>query len=159
MKKTVGKDYIGLGCGAVIIHNKKILLLKRSKKLTSDRTTAGLWSVPGGEVEFGERIEDAVKREVKEELGVEIEIQKPIGHWDQILPKSKIHWHCVAFLCQITKGKPRNLEPDKVEEVRWFPVSQVPKDSGIAHVVAPLHKLGFMSDEEFIKRLKKTPES
>lgn len=159
-KLKPGKDHIGLGVGAVILNEKEeILLVRRSRKLTRDRTTVGLWSVPGGEVEFGELVEDAVKRELKEELGVEIEIQKAISHWDQILPKSKIHWHCVAFLCRIKKGKPRNLEPDKVDEIRWFPVSHVPKNSGIAHVAVPLHRLGFMSKSEFHKRLKETPES
>ena len=133
--------------------------MKRSRNLTRDRTTVGLWSVPGGEVEFGERVEDAVKREAKEELGIEITIEKMISHWDQILPQSKIHWHCVAFLCKILKGKPKNLEPDKVDEIRWFPVKSVPKNSGIAHVAVPLRAFGLISEREFQRRLRETPES
>jgi 8-oxo-dGTP diphosphatase len=155
-----GKDYIGLGVGAVILKKRKeILLEKRSSILTSDRTTVGMWSIPGGEVEFGETIEDAVKREVKEELGVEIEIVKPIGHWDQVLKKSKIHWHCISFLCKIRSGTPKIMEPEKFNKLKWWPIKKIPKNAGIAHVAAPLYLLGKMSKKEFIKRLKETPES
>lgn len=164
MRKTrgvlPGRDYIGLGCGAVILNKKnEILLMKRSRSLTYHRTTAGLWSIPGGEVEFAEKVEDAVKREIKEELDIEIKILKPIGHWDQILPKSKVHWHSVTFLCRIKRGKPRITEPDKFDQIKWFPLDRIPKDSGIAHVAAPLFLLGYMKRREFEKRLKETPES
>ena len=57
-KKTAvaGKDHIGLGVGAVILRNDtQILLIKRSKQLAKDRTTVGMWSIPGGEVEYGEQ--------------------------------------------------------------------------------------------------------
>jgi ADP-ribose pyrophosphatase YjhB (NUDIX family) len=53
-----------------------MLLLKRPDKITPDKTTSGIWSVPGLEVEFMENVEDAVKREVREEIGVEIKIVK-----------------------------------------------------------------------------------
>jgi len=50
-----GKDYIGVGVGAIIQDDKgQILLFKRSSKLHPDRTTVGMWSVSGGEVNFGE---------------------------------------------------------------------------------------------------------
>lgn len=156
-----GKDYIGLGVGAVILkdNSSKILLLKRSKKLPNDRTTVGMWSIPGGEVKFGEKVTEAVIREVREELGIEITIEKVIGNWDQILPQSKLHWHSVTFLCKIAKGRPVILEPEKFDQLKWWPVKKIPKNAGIAHVAAPLYLLGKMKREEFIKRLKETPES
>lgn len=156
----VGKDYIGLGVGAVIFNQKnKILLIKRSKKLANDRTTAGMWSIPGGQVEFGERITDAIRREVKEELGVEITIEKLIGHWDQILKKSGIHWHSVSFLCRISKGMPVVREPEKFSQLKWFSLEKIPNNAGIAHVAAPLYMLGKMSRKELEKRIIDTPES
>lgn len=159
-KDIPGKDHIGLGVGAVILNGKnEILLMKRNKKIASHRTTAGLWSIPGGEVEFGERVEDAVKRETMEELGIEITIQKPIGHWDQILPKSKVHWHCVTFLCKMKKGTLKILEPEKFDQIKWFPLNRIPKDAGVAHVAVPLFLLGYMSKKEFSRRLRETPES
>lgn len=155
-----GKDYIGLGVGALIINEKgEVLLIKRNKKTSADRTTAGLWSIPGGEVEFGEKIESTVVREVKEELGVNIKIEKLIGHWDQILPRSKVHWHSISFLCTIKKGVPKILEPQKFDALQWFPPAKIPKKSGIAHVAVPLYKLGKISRKEFEKRLQQTSES
>ena len=160
MKMITGKDFIGVGCGAVVLNGKnEILLMKRNKKIANHRTTAGLWSIAGGEVEFGERVEDAVKRETMEEVGIEITIEEPIGHWDQILPKSRIHWHCVTFLCKVKKGIPKILEPEKFDQIKWFPLNRIPKDAGIAHVAAPLFLLGYMTKKEFSRRLRETPES
>ena len=50
--------------------NNKILLVKRS---SSSRTESGTWSRPGGQVEFGETVEEAVRREIKEETDVDNE--------------------------------------------------------------------------------------
>lgn len=161
-KKTAvaGKDHIGLGVGAVILRNKtQILLIKRSKKLLKERTTVGMWSIPGGEVEFAETAESAICREVREELGIVIRIKKLIGHWDQILPKARIHWHSVTFLCSIKSGTPSIKEPKKIVQLKWFDLKNIPKNSGVAHVAAPLVILGKMSRSEFEKRRKETPES
>jgi 8-oxo-dGTP diphosphatase len=155
-----GKDCIGLGTGAIILNEKsEVLLLKRPDTISYDRTTSGMWSVPGGEVEFMEKVEKAMKREVKEEIGVEVEIIKPIEYHDQILEKSKIHWHCQGFLCKIKSGEPKILEHDKCEKLVWFDPKNLPENCGIAHVVVPLYKLNLISREEYEKRLLNTPES
>ena len=159
-KITIGMDCIGLGVGAVIMNDLgEVLLMKRSKNLSKDRTTAGLWSIPGGEVEFGEKVSDAIKREVREELDVEIVVKKIIGNWDQILPKSKVHWHSVSFLCKIKNGVPKIMEPDKFNQIKWFSLSKIPENSGIAHVAVPLYLLGKMNKKEFERRIRKTAES
>ena len=155
----VGKDCIGIGCGAIILNDKTEVLLIRRKNLGEDRTTPNMWSVPGGEVNFGEKVEEAVIREVKEEVGVDIEIIRHIGHYDQILKKSKVHWHCDSFLCRIKKGTPEIMEKDKFDRLEWAPINDIPKDSGIAHVVVPLYKLGLICKEDYGNRLRETPES
>lgn len=87
-----GKDYIGVGVGAIIVNDEgKILLLKRKNSIDKSRTTIGMWSAPGGQVEFGEKAEDAAVRETKEEVGVGVEIVKPIGFSDQILNLTSPH--------------------------------------------------------------------
>ncbi len=155
-----GKDHIGLGVGAIITNDEgKILLLKRSDTIDNDRSTVGMWSAPGGEVEFGERVEDATIREVKEEVGVDVEIIKNIGHTDQILKNPKLHWHGVFFLCKIKSGIPKVMELDKSEKIEWFKPEEIPENTGVAHVITPLHLMGLISEEEYQKRLKNTPES
>ena len=155
-----GKDFIGVGVGATILNNKnEILLLKRRQSISEDRTTSGMWSVPGGEVDFMETIEDAIKREVREEIGVDVEIVKHIGYTDQILKKSKVHWSCHHFLCKIKGGEPKVIEPNKFEKLEWFSIDKLPKNLGITHVIRPLYLLELISENEYKKRLKETPES
>lgn len=56
------------GVRVLIYNHGKLLILKRTN---SDKDDANLWDVPGGEIESGENIYDAIKREVLEEIGVE----------------------------------------------------------------------------------------
>jgi 8-oxo-dGTP diphosphatase len=155
-----GKDYIGLGVGAVIHDGAgRILLLQRAGSLDASRSTVGMWSNPGGEVDFGESVEEAAIREASEELGVEIEIERLIGFSDQVLPGAGLHWHLVTFLARILRGEPRILEPDKSDDLRWFAVKDLPQNCGFHHVVVPLYQLGWLAEEEYIRRKAATPES
>ena len=106
-----------------------------------------------------EKVGDAVKREVMEEIGVEIEIIKPIEYHNQILEKSGVHWHCQQFHCRIKSGEPRILEPDKCEKLQWFDPKNIPENCGVAHVIVSLYKLGLIDKEKYEKRLRDTPES
>ncbi len=97
------KNNIIVGVGAVVVIDKKILLVKRGHK-----PCAGYWSIPGGHVEYGEKLVDAVKRELLEETGVEAE---PLGViWvSEILPymypDTMKHYILIDFLMK-PKTKP-----------------------------------------------------
>jgi 8-oxo-dGTP diphosphatase len=119
---TKGKDYIGVGVGAVFFTNDQILLLKR---LTAPEI--GFWAIQGGSVEFGETIEAAIHREVWEELGVESEIITLLGVTNHILPDEGQHWVAPVFLMQITAGTPQNMEPHKHEDLQWLPLTALPQ--------------------------------
>ena len=119
-----GIDYIGTGCGAIVINDKnEILLVKRSLE---SRTEEGTWSRPGGEVDLGEYIEDAVIREVKEETNVLIEILKPL-EVTQIMSEGK-HWIAHGYLAKYVSGETKNMEPDKHDEVKWFSLKNLPEN-------------------------------
>ncbi len=120
----IGKDYIGVGCGAFIINDKNELLLQQRNK-TPEK---GYWSIPGGKVEMFETLHQAVKREVKEETGVEIEIIDLLGVCDHIVPNEKVHWISPTFLCRIVKGEPKIMEPTKHIDMRWFSLEQLPEN-------------------------------
>lgn len=121
---TPGIDYIGVGCGALIINDKKeTLLLKRGVK---SKNQAGYWSKPGGTVEFGEKIEDTIRREIMEEFGVEIELIKFLGFTNHIMKEENQHWLSISYLAKIIKGEPKNLEPEKHDEIRWFKLNNLP---------------------------------
>lgn len=121
-----GRDYIGVSVGAVIINNKgEILLLKRSKNAKNEK---GKWEAPGGSVDLWEKRSDAVKREMKEELGVEIEIIDVLQVVDEFLPKDNQHWVGTTFLVRIKNNKtPLMMEPDKHDAMGWFKLNKLPK--------------------------------
>lgn len=127
-----GKDFIGIGVGAVILNpQNEILLLERNKS-----PEHGYWSIPGGSVEFGETIEDAIVREVKEELGLEVRIIKMLRVTNHILKEKKIHWVSPAFLVKIISGEPQNKENTKHNEIRWFPIFHLPPNITITTKLA-----------------------
>jgi mutator protein MutT len=123
-KMRRGVDYIGVGVGAAIIRDGKILLSKRGEKAQNE---AGKWEIPGGAVEFGETMEQALNREMKEELGVEIGIVELLGVFDHIIPEEKQHWVSPTFICRIMRGEPENLEIEKADEIGWFSLEEAEK--------------------------------
>ena len=113
-----GIDYIGVGVGAAIFNNKgKLFLTLRGKKAKNER---GTWEIPGGSVEFGETLEDALKREIKEEYGIDIEIVELLGVCSHIIVGEHQHWVSPTYICKITHGEPKILEPEKCDAIGWF---------------------------------------
>jgi mutator protein MutT len=124
MKK--GIDYIGVGVGAVIVDPQgKIFLAKRGKEA---RNESGKWEFPGGGVEFGEALEQALVREVKEEYGFDIEVQELLDVVNHIIPDEKQHWVSPTFLCRVKNGTPRIMEPHKCDEIGWFELDEIPEE-------------------------------
>jgi 8-oxo-dGTP diphosphatase len=124
-----GTDYIGVGCGALIVNdNNEVLLIKRTGK--SSGGLPGLWSRPGGTVEFGESIKEAIIREVKEELNVDIELFGQIQFFDDLRKKEQktIHWVGAGCFAKIVGGELKNMEPEKHDDVKWFSIENIPNN-------------------------------
>jgi 8-oxo-dGTP diphosphatase len=118
-----GKDFIGVGVTAVIQDkNGKILLKKRGALAKNDN---GTWATPGGTVEFGEKMEDALVREMKEELDIDIKVVKQLGTVNHIMKNDLQHWVSTIFLCEIVKGEPKNMEPQKSDGFGWFALEEI----------------------------------
>lgn len=119
-----GKDYIGTGAGAFILNETgELFLMRRGSKCKNE---IGHWTVPGGTVEFGEMLRDAVAREVREEIGVQIEFDGQLPAVDHIIPGESQHWVTTLFPARITKGTPEILEPEKCDAIGWFPLDDLP---------------------------------
>lgn len=119
-----GIDYIGVGVGAVIRNSDgKFFLALRGKDA---RNEAGRWEFPGGSVEFGEGLEHALIREVREEYGFEIEVLELLDVVNHIIPHEGQHWVSPTFLCRFTSGIPRILELHKCDEIGWFRLEDIP---------------------------------
>ena len=111
-----------VGVGAVIVdESHRVLLMLRSKP-----PEAGSWSIAGGRVEFMETIEAAVVREVREELGVDVEVRDLLCVTNHILPDEKTHWVSPAFLVRVLEGQVTNREPWATEQIRFFPLDDLP---------------------------------
>jgi len=124
LKMQIGKDYIGVGCGAFILNENNELLLQQRNKAPEK----GYWSIPGGKVELFEKIEDAVKREIKEETDVDIEVIKLLGICDHIVDNEQVHWVSPSYLCKIVAGNPRIIEPQKHSDMKWFSLDELPEN-------------------------------
>lgn len=68
-----------LGAAAVVIHDGRVLLIRRTQP-----PDAGAWSIPGGAVELGESVEDALRREVREETGLEVAVGEFLEVFERI---------------------------------------------------------------------------
>jgi len=113
-----------VGAGALMIENGKLLLIRRGAK-----PGQGRWSIPGGIVELGERVQDAIVREVKEECGLDIEVEGLMDVFDSITrdEKGRIQYQFVVvnFLAKIRGGILKNA--DDVLEARWVQLNEVEK--------------------------------
>ena len=87
---------------AVVVHEGKVLILRESGSY-KDGTNEGRWDFPGGRLNPGENFEDALKREVKEEVGIEIEIIKPVyvGEWRPVVREEQWQIVGIFFKCKL----------------------------------------------------------
>ena len=94
------ENKFGVAIKALIRKGDRYLMIYKSDKEDMNPNTIDR---PGGRIEFGEKIEDALKREVKEEVGIEIEINKPLNVWGFV--KGNLHLVGITFLAEYKSGE------------------------------------------------------
>ncbi|MDY6853373.1 MAG: NUDIX domain-containing protein [Thermodesulfobacteriota bacterium] len=113
------RDRIVIAVGAVIEDEQgKILLVKHVTQRGG--FWQGKWICPGGKLNLGERIEDGVKREVREETHLDIELQTPIEPFERIEKKEgrvELHVIYIDYVAKLIGGK--LMPDDDVGEVLW----------------------------------------
>lgn len=130
-----------VGIGAVIVKDNKVLLIKRAGD-----PGRGLWSIPGGLVELGEKIKDAVCREVKEETGLDVRVGE-IADVTEIITrdekdKVKYHFVIVDFFAEVLRGE---LKPSSdALEAKWVEFKDLRKYRLTETVERLFKKLGFL---------------
>jgi 8-oxo-dGTP diphosphatase len=106
-----------VGVGAIIVETGRVLLIKRGHA-----PAMGEWSIPGGAMEVGETVREAVVREALEETGLIVDAKGLLGVFDRVLRDStgrvQFHYVLIDFLCTRTGGQLK--AGGDATEARWF---------------------------------------
>jgi ADP-ribose pyrophosphatase YjhB (NUDIX family) len=107
------------GVGAVVLDaERRVLLVRRGQP-----PLLGEWSLPGGALELGERLEDGIRREVREETGLDVEPEEIVAVFDHIShaeddpERVRFHYVLVDYRCRLLGGTLASATD--VTEVRW----------------------------------------
>ncbi|HOK35621.1 MAG TPA: NUDIX hydrolase [Candidatus Pacearchaeota archaeon] len=112
-----------LTVSGMILNRNNILLVKRAIY-----PFLGYWTLPGGHVEYGETTEHALKREMKEELGISVKIKELFGVYSNPKRDPRYHTVSVVYLCEKRKGKIKlNFE---ASEFQFFSINKLPSKIG-----------------------------
>jgi 8-oxo-dGTP diphosphatase len=114
--------------GAVVLDGDQVLLVRRGEP-----PSQGRWSIPGGLIHLGERIEDAVLREVEEECGLRIELLGLCGVIDRIIPgepsgradRGPVRYHYIIIDYVATPTGGRLQAGSDAAEARWVPIADL----------------------------------
>ncbi len=108
----------------VMVRNGTVLLVHRSP---SKQFYPDVWDLPGGHVNQGESLEEALRREAREELGIEVLELSWLGHvYDDVEP-AVVHLYTILSW----RGEPVNAAPDEHTEVRWFSATELLDSEGL----------------------------
>ena len=125
------------GVGGVVIRGGDVLLVRRAFP-----PRAGEWSLPGGRLELGESLVDAVRREVREETGIEVEVGPMVEVFDRVHRDSdgrvRYHFVIVDFVCRPVGGALR--AGDDALDARWVPHDAVAGLGVNRHAAAVIDK-------------------
>ncbi len=107
-----------LAVGALIQQGSKLLLVKRGRP-----PGEGLWSLPGGKVESGEKLEAAVRREIAEECGLEVEVGRLVGWVER--RQSGHHFIILDYEARPLDGSAQPRAGDDAAAVGFFERSEL----------------------------------
>ena len=110
------------GCGAAIFDDAGRLLL--IQRLTEPE--AGAWGLPGGKIDFGEPARETARREIAEELGIEIAVTGLACIAEILDGGDRRHWVSPIFFARIVSGTPRLMEPEKHGGFGWYSLDALP---------------------------------
>lgn len=108
------------GVGVAVIRDGALLMIKRGRG-----PNAGLWAIPGGKVDFGESMSAAAVRELREETGIDAQLEGVVWVGDAMGPGDPPAWHytLVDYRGRMIGGTAKAA--DDAEEVAWVPLDQV----------------------------------
>ena len=122
-----------VGVGAVVVRDGKALIIKRAHE-----PRKGEWSLPGGLLELGESLQDAARREIKEETSLDVEVGPVIETFDRVhrddQGRIRYHFVIVDFVCWPNRGEA--MPGSDAEGVAWVTPDEIDVYQVNAHAKA-----------------------
>ncbi len=122
-----GIDHIGNSV-VYFCHDGKgnILFAKRSQNARDEK---GIWDIGGGGIEFGETIDETLRKEIKEEYNADILNYEFLGYRDvhREIDGQQSHWIALDFKVLIDPSNVKINEPHKFDDIGWFTIDKLPK--------------------------------
>lgn len=119
---TLRPTTVGVGLAVFIWHDGKFLMIRRK-----GAHGAGTYSVPGGHIEFGESWAETAAREAEEEVGIKIKSIRHLATTNDLMPDETKHYITIWMEADWASGKPRAMEPGKVEQLEWHTFQDLPE--------------------------------
>lgn len=101
------------------------LIFERERVLLAHRRDIDWWSLPGGAVDPGETLDEALRREVREETGLEIQADQLVGVYSKPLKQEIV----LSFRCTVTGGLLNACKDDEINESRYFAPDNLPRNT------------------------------
>ena len=126
-----------VGVGAVVVRGGRALIVKRAHE-----PRKGEWSLPGGRLELGESLQDAARREIKEETNLDVTVGPIIETFDRVhrddAGRIRYHFVIVDFVCWSDEGEP--VAGSDAEEVAWVTAAEIDGYEVNAHAKAVIER-------------------
>ena len=99
-----------------------------AKRNANTRDEHGRWDIGGGGLEFGDTIENTLRKEIKEEYGTNVIAHEFLGFRDvhREHQGKKTHWIALDFKVLVNREKVKNGVPQKHSEIKWFKINNLP---------------------------------
>ncbi len=135
-----------VGVGAVIVDDGRVLLIKRGHA-----PLKGEWSLPGGAVELGESLEQALVREVREETGLEVVVGPVVEIFERIQRNAgnrvEYHFVVVDYVCRPCGG--HLAHASDADDACWVTIDELPTFKVTAKATSVIHKALALSRHTF----------
>lgn len=125
---------------AIIHHNQTYLVIK--ERIYNNSI---VYDLPGGKIEYGESVAEALFREIKEELCIDVIIEKLLGVWHFFVEGTGDQVVCITFLCRPKSGSvidlTKNPAPEEIVEYEWMTKQQLlnlPLEKSLKEIIANL---------------------
>ena len=129
--------------GGVVIKEDRVLLVRRGKA-----PSEGEWAIPGGSVELGETLQEAVRREILEETGISIRVGEPIHIFDDVRRDEaghiRFHYVILDFSGEFLSGELRAA--DDAKDARWVSPAEFSQLNINTNTIKLMTKLRFLGE-------------